>query len=71
VADRPRLERIAEEPALESQAGAPRHLDGGDQEECLRRSTPSFDLAVKYEKAIECLIKDRDALLAFYDFPAE
>ncbi len=26
---------------------------------------------VKYEKAAECLIKDRDALLAFYDFPAE
>ena len=27
--------------------------------------------AVKYEKAAECLEKDRDALLAFYDFPAE
>jgi putative transposase len=26
---------------------------------------------VKYEKAVECLIKDRNALLAFYDFPAE
>ena len=26
---------------------------------------------VKYERAVECLIKDRDALLAFYDFPAE
>jgi transposase-like protein len=26
---------------------------------------------VKYEKAVECLSKDRDALLAFYDFPAE
>src|SRR5256885_17000854 len=25
---------------------------------------------VKYEKAVECLAKDRDALLAFYDFPA-
>ena len=25
----------------------------------------------KYEKAAECLAKDRDALLAFYDFPAE
>jgi len=25
----------------------------------------------KYDKAVECLIKDRDALLAFYDFPAE
>jgi putative transposase len=27
--------------------------------------------AVKYEKAVECLVKDRDPLLAFYDFPAE
>jgi len=26
---------------------------------------------VKYDKAVECLIKDREALLAFYDFPAE
>jgi len=27
--------------------------------------------ALKYEKAASCLAKDRDALLAFYDFPAE
>jgi putative transposase len=27
--------------------------------------------AVKCEKAVECLKKDRDPLLAFYDFPAE
>lgn len=26
---------------------------------------------VKYDKAVACLTKDRDALLAFYDFPAE
>jgi transposase-like protein len=26
---------------------------------------------VKYDKAVECLIKDRHALLAFYDLPAE
>ena len=26
---------------------------------------------VKYEKAVDCLTKDREALLAFYDFPAE
>jgi putative transposase len=25
----------------------------------------------KYPKAVECLAKDREALLAFYDFPAE
>jgi putative transposase len=27
--------------------------------------------SLKYEKAADCLAKDRDALLAFYDFPAE
>jgi putative transposase len=27
--------------------------------------------AAKYEKAAACLVRDRDALLAFYDFPAE
>jgi transposase-like protein len=27
--------------------------------------------AAKYDKAVECLSKDRDAMLAFYDFPAE
>ena len=37
---------------------------------------PAFDAfiesyALKYEKAADCLAKDRDALLAFYDFPAE
>jgi transposase-like protein len=36
----------------------------------------AFDLFLetyraKYAKAAECLAKDRDALLAFYDFPAE
>ncbi len=36
----------------------------------------AFDVFVdaygaKYEKAAECLTKDRDVLLAFYDFPAE
>ena len=27
--------------------------------------------AAKYEKAVACLVKDRDALLTFYDLPAE
>jgi transposase-like protein len=36
----------------------------------------AFDLFVekygaKYPKAVECLTKDRDEMLAFYDFPAE
>jgi Transposase, Mutator family len=37
---------------------------------------PSIDAfaetyGAKYDQAVECLTKDRDALLAFYDFPAE
>jgi transposase-like protein len=27
--------------------------------------------SAKYERAVACLVKDRDALLTFYDFPAE
>ena len=35
-------------------------------------STPSWKTyRAKYPKAVECLQKDRDVLLAFYDFPAE
>src|SRR5260370_40108628 len=39
-------------------------------------ATTTFDAlietyVVKYDKAAECLEKDREALLAFYDFPAE
>ncbi|MFI3136421.1 MAG: IS256 family transposase [Methylococcaceae bacterium] len=32
---------------------------------CIERFTP------KYPKAMDCLAKDRDSLLAFYDYPAE
>ena len=48
-------------------------LDGGDRER--RRARPSTSSSrtwqAKYPKATDCLAKDRDALLAFYDFPAE
>ena len=37
----------------------------------IKPSTPSWKLIAKYPKAMECLQKDRDVLLAFYDFPAE
>src|SRR5438034_9005852 len=37
----------------------------------LQPLTPSSRPGASYDKAVECLIKDRDALLAFYDFPAE
>ena len=40
------------------------------------RAARAFDHFVdvylaKYPKAVECLVKDREALLCFYDFPAE
>ena len=35
---------------------------------CLRED--QFHLG-SYERAVTCLVKDRDALLTFYDFPAE
>jgi putative transposase len=39
-------------------------------------ASKAFDLFVqtlgaKYPKAVECLVKDREGLLTFYDFPAE
>lgn len=41
-----------------------------------KAANEAFDLFVetfktKYPKAVECLVKDRDVLLTFYDFPAE
>jgi putative transposase len=37
----------------------------------LRSMHSSKSYQVKYEKAAECLNRDRDVLLTFYDFPAE
>lgn len=44
--------------------------------ETRKEAEKAFDLFVvtfqaKYPKAVECLVKDRDVLLTFYDFPAE
>ena len=41
----------------------------GDAEVAFDAFIEAYEL--KYDKAAECLAKDRDALLAFYDFPAE
>src|SRR5512147_3217761 len=46
------------------------------QAESRSKAEKAFDLFVKtyeakYPKATECLVKDRDVLLTFYDFPAE
>ena len=40
-----------------------------DAHQAFERTLKRF--GAKYPKAMECLAKDRDALLAFYDFPAE
>ena len=44
--------------------------------ETKKEANAAFDLfvetyGVKYERAVAKLIKDRDVLLTFYDFPAE
>jgi len=44
--------------------------------ETKEKAEQAFDLFIqkyqaKYPKAVECLVKDRETLLTFYDFPAE
>ncbi len=59
-----------------SQPKAKRMLHDIYQAESRTKADKAFDLFVatyeaKYPKATECLAKDREALLTFYDFPAE
>jgi putative transposase len=59
-----------------SQPKAKRMLHEIDQAESRAKADKAFDLFVKtygakYPKATECLVKDREVLLTFYDFPAE
>ena len=58
------------------QAKAKRALQNIWMAETRKDAEAAFDgftesYGVKYEKAVECLSKDREPLLAFYDFPAE
>jgi transposase-like protein len=58
------------------QPKAKRHLQDIWMAETREDAEAAFDFfleayGVKYDKAAQCLEKDRDALLAFYDFPAE
>jgi len=47
-------------------------LDGQTKKEALAAFDAFVEIYdIKYEKAVECLTKKRDALLAFCDFPAE
>jgi transposase-like protein len=59
-----------------SQPKAKRMLHEVDMAESREKAGRAFDQFVKsygakYPKATECLVKNRDVLLAFYDFPAE
>jgi len=58
------------------QAGAKDKLHQIWMADTREAASEAFDLFIetyraKYPKAVECLQKDRDELLAFYDFPAE
>jgi len=62
----------AQERRGQSQSPSPGHLDGRDPargRERLRFFIQAY--GAKYDKAVECLVRDRDRLLTFYDFPAE
>jgi transposase-like protein len=58
------------------QPRAKQHLQDIWMAETKQDAEQAFDFfleayGAKYDKAVACLAKDRDALLAFYDFPAE
>ena len=68
-ADRERVRQIDE-------ATAKSMLHDIGMAETRREAHQAFDLfaesyQAKYPKVVQCLAKDREALLAFYDFPAE
>jgi transposase-like protein len=59
-----------------AQAKAKQHLHAIWMAETREAAEAAFDHFVdvygaKYDKAATCLVKDREPLLAFYDFPAE
>jgi transposase-like protein len=51
--------------------GDPRSDHGRSARSFKRWPSTGKTWGVKYDKAVECSTKDRDALLAFYDLPAE
>ena len=71
--DGQRAQRAAAEPPGGRQARAAAGLDGRDARAEAHRAFDAFvaTYGQKYPKAAQCLAKDRDELLAFYDFPAE
>ena len=67
--DRERAERVPEGPAAEREEDL--HQIWWRRAAPRRRRPWAAKYQAKYPKAVTCLTKDREALLAFYDFPAE
>jgi putative transposase len=66
-----RCQQATEEPATEGQALVAGNLDGETKKDAHAAFDAFIEICgVKYEKAVEYLSKNREALLAFYDFPA-
>jgi transposase-like protein len=77
VASRKLYDSRTQNPGAVENAASQQHLiESGWMAPSRQQARKAFDRFVamytaKYPKATECLQKDRDALLAFYDFPAE
>jgi len=70
--DGQRLGQVAEAFAAGGEGETARHLDGRHEGTCKSGVRPVHKTyEAKYPKAVECLTKDREVLLTFYDFPAE
>ena len=71
--DRQRAEQAAEEPARARPRATSRTSGCAETKADAEEAFDFFVRAyrAKYDKAVECLTKDRDRLLTFYDFPAE
>ena len=67
------LDKLPKRLQPEAKEEAARDLDGRHTRADADQAFDSFlaDVRAKYPKASECLAKDRDVLLTFYDFPAE
>jgi putative transposase len=65
-------QQVAEKQTTESQAALQKIWMAATKKDALVAFDAFLETwGVKYDTAAECLIKDRDALLTFYDVPAE
>lgn len=67
------LDKLPKQLARRGQAEAVHQIWMADTRDHAKEAFDLFErtYAAKYPQAVECLQKDRDVLLAFYDFPAE